>query len=180
MNLQVSLIALGTLLVSAAMMAFDYPQDAVIYEGAAGDTKVKITASVRPFSRASHTTTELQGAGSEKGRGAEPATVDGKVVVGTDRTLPEDGVPQLSNLTIWFGERKVSVPTAYLYHVFVPNLRPANIQKGHAHTLVAFSADARAVWLSLGVGDGGGSSTYSLIVTVDGKVSLAPVQRPEP
>jgi len=66
MNLHATLIAAaGILLLAAQTMAFDYPKDSVIYEGAAGATKVKITASTRPFARADHKTTELRNMDSE-------------------------------------------------------------------------------------------------------------------
>ena len=181
MNLHATLIAAaGTLLIAAQTMSFDYPKDSVIYEGAAGETKVKITASTRPFTRADHRTTELRNVGSEEKQNWRSATVDGKQVVGTDQTLPEDGLPQLSALTVWFGDTKVTVPAEYLNHVFLPHTRPAAIQNGFAHTLVAFSADAKAVLLSLGVGDGGCSATYDLLILADGTVSTSTVQRPEP
>ncbi|MGV3664104.1 MAG: hypothetical protein ACO1TE_28285 [Prosthecobacter sp.] len=180
MNFHAITISLvGGLLLGAPAAAFDYPKDVVIYEGAVGGTKVKITASARPFSRASHKTTELRNAGTEEQQDWKAATVDGKEVVGMDQTLPNDGIPQLSALTVWFGDQQVSVPAEHLKHVFLPHLRPAEIRKGYAHTLVAFSADARAVILSLGVGDGGGSSTYDLQISADGMVSTSPVQRPD-
>lgn len=181
MNLHAAFIAAaGTLLLAVPTMAFDYPKDSVIYEGAAGATKVKITASTRPFAREDHRTTELRNAGSGEKHDWRPATVDGKPVIGTDQTLPVDGIPQLSALTVWFGDTEVAVPAEYLNHVFLPHMHPASIQKGFAHTLVAFSADAKAVLLSLGVGDGGGSGSYDLLIFADGTVSTSKVQRPEP
>ncbi len=183
MNLPSKLVsALAALLAlsTAQAAAFDYPEDVVLYEGAVAGTAVKVTASARPFSRAAHQTTELRNTGSEAQPNWRPATVDGRPVIGYDQTLPADGVPQLSALTVWFGLRKVSVPALHLHHVFLPHLRPASIAKGHAHTLVAFSADAGAVAVSLGVGDGGASGTYDLLIMADGTISTEPVRRPEP
>lgn len=165
---------------AAQALAFDYPPKVILYEGAVAGREVRITASARPFSQAAHHTTELRNAGTEAQPDWRPATVDGKPVVGTDQTLPADGVPQLSELVVWFGAQKVAVPASHLRHVFVPHLRPAIIEKGAADTLVAFSADGSTVLLSLGVGDGGGTGTYSLLITADGTVSTAPLQRPEP
>lgn len=51
---------------AASCLAFDYAKNFVVYEGAVGSTKVKITASERPFSRAAHKTTDLHNAGSEE------------------------------------------------------------------------------------------------------------------
>ncbi|GEP45924.1 hypothetical protein BGE01nite_52150 [Brevifollis gellanilyticus] len=161
-------------------VAFDYAVDTVIFEGAAGTTKIKITASTRPFVRAAHKTTELRNAGTQGKQDWRSATVDGKRVIGTDQTLPKDGLPQLSALNIWFGDAKISVPAEHLNHVFLPHMLPATIQKGYAETLVAISADAKAIHLSLGVGDGGGSGTYDLLIESDGTVSASPVRRPGP
>lgn len=172
--------AAGILLAAGVAMAFDYPKDVVLYEGTVAGQKVAITASARPFSKAAHTTTELRNAGTEAEPDWRPATVEGKAVIGADGMLPKDGWPQLSALTLWFGETKVAVPAEHLHHVFLPHLRPATIEKGYAHTLVTVSADAKAVLLSLGVGDGGGSGTYDLLITADGTVSTATIQRPEP
>lgn len=165
---------------ATSCLAFDYAKDFVVYEGAVGSTKVKITASERPFSRAAHKTTDLHNAGSEEKPDWKPATVDGRGVVGTDQTLPRDGLPQLSALTVWFGDRKVSVPDEHLHHIFLPHLDAATFRDGYIDTLVAFSPDGKALYLSLGVGDGGGTSTYDLQVRADGTVTTKPIQRPEP
>ena len=173
-----SVTALVTLSTSA--MSFDYPKNTLIYEGAVGTTKVKITGSARPFARKAHKTTELRNVGTDGKEESKSATVDGRRVVGTDMTLPEDGLPQLSNLTVWFGDIKVSVPDKHLHHVFLPWLQPATFTSETIDTLVAFSADGKAVYLSLAVGDGGGAGTYGWIIRSDGTVSSAPIQRPEP
>jgi hypothetical protein len=166
--------------IAARAVAFDYPMHAVIYEGAVGTTKVKITASARPFDRTAHQVTELRNVGTAEKEDWRSATIDGVAVVGTDQTLPKNGLPQLSSLTIWFGTTKVDVPARHLHHVFLPDLDPATFKGNYVHTLVAFSADAGAVFISLGVGDGGGSGTYDLRVTADGTVSTEPLHRPEP
>jgi len=172
--------AFGFVHLMAQAMAFDYPKDAVLYEGSVGSMKVKVTASARPFSRAAHQTTDLRVVGSGDEEKVFPATVDGESVYGTTATLPEDGVPQLSALTVWFGETKVDVPQRYLDHVFLPWLKPASFSSQVIDTLVAFSADGKAVYISLGVGDGGGASAYDLVVCADGMIRTAPIQRPEP
>jgi hypothetical protein len=172
--------ACGLVTLSASALAFDYPKDAVIYEGTVGTTKVKITGSARPFSRASHKTTELRNAGTEEKQDWRSATVDGKQVVGTDQTLPADGVPQLSALIVWFGETRISVPDDHLHHVFLPSLSAAKFSDDYVPTLVAFSADGQAVYISLKVGDGGGTGTYDLQIRADGTVSTKRIERPEP
>ncbi len=173
-------IALGFIATATDSFALDYAKDVVVYEGAVGPTKVKITASERPFSRAAHKTTELHNAGSEEKPDWKAATIDGKSVVGTDQTLPRDGLPQLAALTVWFGERKVSVPVEYLNHVLLPHLEAAAFKDGWINTLVVFSSDGKALHLSLGVGDGGGTGTYDLRIRADGTVTTTPIQRPEP
>jgi hypothetical protein len=172
--------AIGFITVATRAVAFDYPKDAVIYGGSVGSTPVKITASARPFDRTAHTVTELRNVGAAEKEDWRSATIDGVAVVGTDQTLPKDGLPQLSSLTVWFGTTKVDVPTRHLHHVFLPHLDPATFKGNYVHTLIAFSADARAVFISLGVGDGGGSGTYDLRVAADGTVSTEPLHRPEP
>ena len=172
--------AIGVITVTTRAVAFEYPKDAVIYEGSVGTTPVKITASARPFDRTAHKVTELRNVGTAEKEDWRSATIDGVEVVGTDQTLPKDGLPQLSSLTIWFGTTKVDVSKRHLHHVFLPHLGAATFKKSYAHTLIAFSADARAVFISLGVGDGGGSGTYDLRVTADGTVSTEPLHRPEP
>lgn len=181
MRLRRSIVtALGLIATAASSFAFDYAKDAVVYEGAVGTTKVKITASERPFSRAAHKTTELHNAGTEEKPDWKAATIDGKSVVGTDQTLPRDGLPQLSALTVWFGEKKVSVPVEHLSHVLLPHLDGTSFKDGWIDTLVAFSTDGKALHLSLGVGDGGGTGTYDLRIRADGTVTTTPIQRPEP
>ena len=172
--------AIGAVAIVGRAVAFEYPRDAVIYEGSVGSTPVKITASARPFDRSAHKVTELRKVGTAEKEDWRSATVDGVDVVGTDQTLPKDGLPQLSSLTIWFGTTKVDVPTRHLHHVFLPHLDAATFKESYVHTLIAFSADARAVFISMGVGDGGGSGTYDLRVTADGTVSTEPLHRPEP
>jgi hypothetical protein len=172
--------AIGVVAIAVRAIAFDYPKEALIYEGAVGTTKVKVTASAQPFSRAAHRTTELRNAGTEEKQDWRSATVDGKKAVGTDETLPKDGFPQLSALTVWFGEQRVAVPVEYLHHVFLPRLKPAAFRDGYIGTLVAFSADGKALYLSLGVGDGGGAGAYDLLIRSDGSVFNTPIQRPEP
>jgi hypothetical protein len=170
----------GAFSLGSSSFGFDYDKDVILYEGAAGTTKVKITASERPFSKTAHNTTELRNAGTEEKQDWRSATVDGKDVVGTDQTLPADGLPQLSALTVWFSEKKVSVPVEFLHHVFLPHLRPAVFTGDYADTLVAISADGKSLFLSLGVGDGGGASTYDLQIRADGTVSTKSLNRLEP
>lgn len=172
--------AIGVITMATRAVAFDYPKDAVIYAGSVGSTPVKITASARPFDRTAHQVTDLRNVGTAEKEDWRSATVDGIEVLGTDQTLPRDGLPQLSALTIWFGTIKVDVPVRHLHHVFLPHLDAATFRGSHVHTLVAFSADAKAVFISLGVGDGGGSGTHDLRVTADGTVSTEPLHRPAP
>lgn len=172
--------ATAVITIATRAVAFDYPKDAVIYEGSVGTTPVKITASARPFDRTAHKVTDLRSVGTAEKEDWRSATIDGIEVVGTDQTLPRDGLPQLASLTIWFGTTKVDLPVRHLHHVFLPHLDAATFRGNYVHTLVAFSADAKAVFISLGVGDGGGSGTYDLRVTADGAVSNEPLYRPEP
>lgn len=172
--------AIGVITIATRAAAFDYPTDAVIFEGSVGSTPVKITASARPFDRTAHKVTELRNVGTAEKEDWRSATIDGVAVVGTDQTLPRDGLPQLSSLTIWFGTTKVDLPVRQLHHVFLPHLDAATFRGNYVHTLVAFSADAKAVFISLGVGDGGSSGTYDLRVTADGIVSTGPLHRPGP
>jgi hypothetical protein len=181
MKLQTMALATLGLIVSAIQaLGFEYPVDSVIYEGSIGNTKVKVTGSARPFVKAVHRTSELQISGSDDKQGSRPATVDEKSVVGTDQTLPKDGLPQLSALTVWFGSSKVEVPVEFLHHVFLPKLRTASFKAESVDTLIAFSTDGRTAYISLAVGDGGGAGTYNLFVGADGSVSTKPIQRPEP
>ena len=180
LRLAVSLLLSAGFLGSSAC-GHEYPKDAVLYSGSVGGTEVKVTASCRPFDRSAHKTTPLINRGTEDRPDWRSATVDGIDVVGTDETLPKDGTPQLSTMTIVFGTKRVQVPAKHLHHVFLPNLFPATFSSDHyVSTLIAFSADAKAVYISLGVGDGGGAGTYTLFVTDDGKIDSKPIQRPEP
>jgi hypothetical protein len=177
---QLSIYCIGVYALASSAIAFDYPKDAVIYDGAAGSTKIKITGSARPFSRASHKTKDFQPVGVAGHENGRCATVDGQPVVGTDQTLPKDGIPQLAALTVWFGETKVSVPDKHLHHVFLPSLRPATFEREFIDTLVSVSADGKAVYLSLAVGDGGGAGTYGLVIRADGTIISGSIRRPEP
>lgn len=151
--------------------AEEYSKDVVIYQGSVGTVKVKVTGSTRPFSRTAHQVTESRNAGTEARPDWKPSMVDGHEVVGTDMLLPEDGTPQLADLTVWFGEQKVSVPVKYLHHVFRPHVEAANFDSRYASTLVAFSADGQAVHISLGIADAAASATYDLIITSKGVVA---------
>lgn len=180
LRLAVSLLSSAGFLGSSAC-GHEYPKDAVLYSGSVGGTEVKVTASCRPFDQSAHKTTPLINRGTEDRPDWRSATVDGIDVVGTDETLPKDGTPQLSTMTIVFGTKRVEVPAKHLHHVFLPNLFPATFSRDHyVSTLIAFSADAKAVYISLGVGDGGGAGTHTLFVTDDGTTDSKPIQRPEP
>jgi len=137
---------------------------------------ISIHAAARPFDPSRHKTTDLV----VKGETAICATIDGRNVVGTDQTLPKAGWPQLCRMYVQFGKKRVTVPERLLTHVFMPNLDRAKFDHQYASSVISVSADGRAVIISLGVGDGGGSNTYSLYVGVDGTCTTEEPARPEP
>lgn len=94
--------------------------------------------------------------------------------------MPRAGIPQLSQIYVQFGDKRIDVPARLLTHVFIPHRGPAAFDHRYADSLVSVSADGRAVLISLGVGDGGGTGTYSLYVAADGTVTNKEPQRPEP
>lgn len=171
--------------------------DQVLYSGAVDGVEVKVVGSSRPFKRSDHRTTELVNAGTQTEPKWRSATVDGAPVVGTDRTIPKDGVPQLASLSVWFGPKRVEVPPRFLNHVFLPHLKPA-VFSGHqviaraasprfiaqmgplVSNLVTFSADGEAVFISLGVGTSGSAGSYDFFVTRKGEVTVGGPVRLEP
>ena len=149
----------------------------LLYSATIQQTPISIFLAERPFEPARHKTTEL--IVDDKGH-STPATVDGRVPVGTDQTLPRAGTRQLFQLYVQFGDRRVDVPERLLTHVFIPHSRAATFDHRYAGHLVSVSADAKAVLISLGVGDGGGAGTYTLYVGADGTCTDKEPSRPEP
>ena len=139
-------------------------------------TAISVHAAARPFDPSLHKTTDMV----VKGETAISATIDGRSVIGMDQTLPSEGTPQLHRVYVQFGKKRVTVPPELLTHVFFPNLGPANFNHAFGDSMVSVSADGRAVVISLGVGDGGGASTYNLYVGIDGTCTTKEPLRPEP
>lgn len=169
-----------TLLLLAALPAFGADKKPaaarLFFSATVHGSPVSIFIADRSFDPTRHKTTQLSGEGST----FKPATIDGRVPVGTDQTLPHAGVRQLSQLYVQFGAKRIDVPERLLTHVFIPHRGPATFDHRYAASLVSVSADGRAVLISLGVGDGGGTGTYSLYVAADGTCTNKEPQRPQP
>lgn len=155
-------------------------KDVVLYEATVSGKLVKITASERAFDPAAHVTTELSNGGTEDSPNWQGATVDGNKVLGTDQTLPTKGFPQLDELTVYFGDKKVEVPKKLLHNIFSPHLsaKQTSFNSEFASTIISISRDAKCVIIDLGVGDGGGSSNTIFVVSEDGTVKREYPSRP--
>jgi len=178
-----AILLLPVLLISPAFAGekWTLQNDVILYEAVVNKTSIKILASERAFDPSLHKTTGLRNTGSENDPQWHSATVDGKPVVGTDQTLPPKGLPQLSRLTVFFGDKAVNVPRSLMNHVFLPHLENSGRFKAdYADTIVSVSSDGKCVIVDLGVGDGGGTSTYAFTIQSDGKVVAGTPQRPEP
>lgn len=149
--------------VAAADNTPEGPQQ--LFSAAVSGKIISVFITDRPFDPALHKITEL--IVNDSGHSTS-ATIDGRAAIGTDGFAPRAGRPQLAQLYVQFGDKRVDVPERLLTHVFNPSLGPATFDHRRAETLVSVSADGKAVFISLGVGDGGGATTYSLFVGADG------------
>ena len=152
----------------------------LFYSATVNKTAIAIYIGDRPFDPSRHQTTPLRNTGTEQNPTWKAATIDGRVVVGTDQTLPEVGRPQLSQLYVQFGDKRIDVPERLLTHVFSPHLDRTIFDHRFAHNVVSISSDGRAVIISLGVGDGGAAASYSIYVGSDGTCTNEEPRRPEP
>jgi len=155
--------------------------DVVIYEAIVAGTTIKVVVSEQAFDPSKHKTTELENRGTKENPNWFGATVDGRPAIGTDQTLPPKGLPQLAQIAVHFGERKVVVPASLTSNVFLPHLHePGVFTLNDADSIVSVSADAKCVFIDLGVGDGGGTANAFFAVSADGKSTTEPPRRPEP
>ena len=156
-------------------------KDVLIYEAVVSGIPIKVVISEQAFDASKHKTTELTNQGTEENPNWIGATIDGRTVIGTDQTLPPKGLPQVGQIVVYFGAKKVEVPPALTCNVFLPHLRtPGVFTIAMADTIISVSADAKCVLIDLGVGDGGGTSTAFFAISEDGKASTEPPRRPEP
>ncbi len=156
-------------------------EDVLIYEAVVSKTSIKVVVSEQAFDPSRHKTTELKNQGTEENPNWVGATIDGRTVIGTDQTLPPKGLPQVSRIAVYFGDKKVEVPPALTCNVFLPHLStPGVFTIAMADTIISVSANAKCVLIDLGVGDGGGTSTAFFAISEDGKASTEPPRRPEP
>lgn len=137
-----------------------------LFSAEVGGKVISVYVTIRPFDPSRHKVTELITDPSSDRFTA--ATIDGRAVVGTDSTAPGAGTPQLAGVHVLFGKKRVEVPESLLTHVFSPSLGLSTFDHRYADSMVAVSADGKAVLITLGVGDGGGASTYVLYVGEDG------------
>jgi hypothetical protein len=159
--------------------ATEHLQNVVLYSGSVAGTEVQVTASCRPFKRSNHKVTEATDVSTEANPDGWP-TIDGMRVLGTNGGLPKEGDCLLPK---------------FLHHVVKPNLglatfegrpdgNPSSAPKPGEHwnvyvgTLIAFSADAKAVFISLGLADASAGNTFSLFVTDKGVVTHGWPMRP--
>jgi hypothetical protein len=156
-------------------------KDVLIYEAIVSGRPIKVVVSEQPFDPDKHKLTELKNQGTEESPDWIGATIDGRTVIGTDQTLPPKGLPQVGQIAVYFGDKKVEVPTALTCNVFLPHLStPGVFTIAMADSVISVSADAKCVLIDLGVGDGGGTSTAFFAISEDGKASTEPPRRPEP
>ena len=146
-----------------------------LFTAVVGGTTISVFSADRPFDPALHKITQqiVDGSGHNTG-----ATIDGRAAIGSDGATPRAGRRQLAQLYVQFGGKRVEVPESLLTHVFNPGIGPATFDHRFAETLVSVSADGKAVFISLGVGDGGGGSTYSIYVGADGTCTNEIPSRP--
>lgn len=157
-------------------------KDVVIFEGIVADTKIRIEGSERSFDPKAHKITDLHNTGTEEEPNWIGATIDDSPVIGTDQTVPPKGLPQLDRLTVFFGDKKIDVPSKLLHRVFMPHLThgPGKFTNEYADTIISVSADAKCVIIDLGVGDGSGTASTVFVVSSDGTITTEYPQRPEP
>jgi hypothetical protein len=172
------LLLISTAICSAETWPID--KDVVIFDGVVASTKIRIEASERPFDPSAHKLTNLHNAGTEKEPNWQGATIDGLPVIGTDQTVPPEGLPQLDRLTVFFGDKKVDVPRKLLHRVFSPHLThdPGRFTNEYADTIISISADAKCVIIDLGVGDGGGTASTVFVISADGNTTTEYPERP--
>jgi hypothetical protein len=155
-------------------------KDVLIYEAVVSGTPIKVIVSEQAFDPSKHKTTELTNKGTEENPNWIGA-IDGRTVIGTDQTLPPKGLPQVGQIVVHFGAKKVEIPPALACNVFLPHLRtPGVFTIAMADSIISVSADAKCVLIDLGVGDGGGTATAFFAVSEDGMASTEPPNRPEP
>jgi hypothetical protein len=162
---------------SAAFGAEKAPKQRLLFSATVRDIPIHIYMTERPFDPANHKITPAP-VGSEAG--SEAKLVDGRLVVGLDGAIPKAGISHLASLSVLFGERRVDVPEQFIAHIFGPH-DDASFRDGFADTIVSVSADGKAVIISFGVGDGGGTTFHrGIFVGADGKCSDEELRRPEP
>ena len=174
-------ILLATIPSAIAEQEWKIRKDVLIYEAVVSGRTIKVVVSEQAFDPSKHKTTELKNQGTEENPNWIGATIDGRTVIGTDQTLPPKGLPQVGQIAVYFGDKKVVVPPAMTCNVFLPHLRtPGVFTIAMADSIISVSADAKCVLIDLGVGDGGGTSSAFFAVSEDGKASSEPPRRPEP
>ena len=156
-------------------------KDVLIYEAVVAGRSIKVVVSEQAFDPGKHKTTELKNQGTEATPNWVGATVDGRTVIGTDKTLPPKGLPQVAQIVVHFGDHVVEVPAAITSNVFLPHLdAPGVFSISGADSIISVSADGKCVLIDLGVGDGGGTATAFFAISDDGKATTEPPRRPEP
>ena len=181
LHLIILLLLLGATPILLAEEEWKIRKDVVIYEAIVSGRSIKVVVSEQAFDPSKHKTTELKNQGTEESPNWIGATVDGRTVIGTDQTLPPKGLPQVGRIVVYFGDKKVEVPSALTCNVFLPHLHtPGVFTTTMADSIISVSADAKCVLIDLGVGDGGGTSTAFFAISDDGKASTEPPRRPEP
>ena len=154
------------------------PAARLLFSATVKNVPIAIFVADRAFDPARHRTTPPRNAGTDDDPKWEPATVDGREVVGAGELTP--GKRQLAQLAVQFGKRRIEVPGRLLAHVFEPQLTLAKFNEIGMTNTVTVSADGRAVLISLGVGDGEYARTISFYVGADGTCTDEPVPRHEP
>ncbi|HEY1121248.1 MAG TPA: hypothetical protein VGE67_06590 [Haloferula sp.] len=156
-------------------------KDVVIHESVVAGTEVKVVVSDRPFDPAKHRLSDKSNFGTKENPHWVP-TVDLRPVVGnsveTEGRIPPAGSPQLSQITVHFGDVVVEVPQQLLSNVFFARLQPpGSFSLEYADSIVSVSSDAKCVLISLGVGEGGGQAEAFFAVGKDGQTSDQPPAR---
>lgn len=160
-----AVLALSCALATAAAAEKKSGAPFLLYSATVNGTPIAVHMAERPFDPARHKTTPPREA-----KGNKPfrdATVDGKPVLGFDGAGPGKGTPQLSQLFVKFGNKRVDVPRRLLSHVFLPFIEPAN-KLPDAHNLVTVADDCRSILIRLTVGDGAGIAGYAIYVNASG------------
>lgn len=165
-------ILLTTISSVVAGQEWEIRKDVVIYEAVVSGKSIKVVVSKQPFDPGKHKTTELKNQGTEENPNWVGATVDGRAVIGTDQTLPPKGYPQVGRILVYFGDKKVELPSALTGNVFNPHLlTPGVFTIAAADSIISVSADAKCVLIDLGVGDGGGTASAFFAISEDGKAT---------